>query len=315
MPEALAAAFPCGGCTGRADSVREWVRHLATMLLMLDGDLRPAAGRFTPYLVGADYGYNRARPGADIAAFGTGLAGREAGWMATTAPTRGTPNSKGSLRPPDWTRTCGACARPAVAPGSVEVYPGRSTPQRRGSQRDPPTGDGWRGCGRPSRRAHRSHRVFADREGLVDWLTSPAYLTARPSRCPGRALRVVVDAGWAPSGFASAATGFIAGEQVYRPSVGLITEPLPYPLRLPRRPTPGLRRRPAGDGVRPPHPACPGMAAATHRREQGSGPGMRAGAGTSKAGGGHDYHHQRRRVRVVRPRDLHVRVAGNGDER
>ena len=226
MPEAL-QPLPCGGCTAGRTASREWVRHLATMLLMLDGDLRAQQlGRpLHPYLVGADYGYNRARPGADIAAFGTGLAGREAGWIGHDSTDSWHAELKlieaAGLDPDVWglCPTCGGT-------GSVEVYPGQKYAAAAWEPTDPPTGDGWQLWETVSEGSPISP-VFADREGLVDWLTSPAYTHGTSVPMSREGAEGFVDAGWAPSGFASAATGFIAGEQVYEPSVGLITEPLP----------------------------------------------------------------------------------------
>jgi hypothetical protein len=198
----------CSDCGGRGTTpARQAVEHVANLLLMLDDD-RAAQARgqaLHPYFGG----YLDVRPSADVAAFGTGLAGREAGFIGHDAVDRWSATEKviraAGLDPQVW-GICPTCE----GHGNVERYPGQRAAAEAWEPTDPPTGGGWQLWETVSEGSPISP-VFADADGLIDWLCSPAYSWGGPMERESAAR--FVRAGWAPSLVFTPATGVVPGEQ------------------------------------------------------------------------------------------------------
>lgn len=80
------------------------------------------------------------------------------------------------------------------------------------AETDPPSGDGWQLWETVSEGSPISP-VFAEREGLIDWLCSSAYNFGVSTPMQREQAERFVESGWAPSFIASAATGLVPGEQ------------------------------------------------------------------------------------------------------
>jgi hypothetical protein len=200
VPDSL-SELPCparSACCDGATSARAWVDELAGLLLMLDEDLaaqRQGRGMH-PYFRSLPGGYPR--PSADIRELGTGLAGRESGllghdavdrWRATDALIRAA-----GLDPKIW-GLCPACNGHA----SVEAYPGQRADREKWERSEPPEGDGWQLWETVSEGSPISP-VFADAEGLAQWLTTPdACWGAMRRPMTIEQARGFVRVGWAPS--------------------------------------------------------------------------------------------------------------------
>lgn len=212
MPASLSLPN-CPDCDGHGTTTAlRWVIASAHMLLMLDDDLNDQArGRdMHPYF--RDY-YTTAhgtRPSPEIRELGTGLAGREAGFLGHDAIDGWTAAKKiiaaAGLDPETW-GYCQGCD------GSGTT----ATPDQRAAAdawepSDPPTGDGWQLWETVSEGSPISP-VFAEREGLIDWLCSAAYNWGVSTPLTREQAEHFTDLGWAPSFTASAATGVVPGEQ------------------------------------------------------------------------------------------------------
>lgn len=95
--------------------------------------------------------------------------------------------------------------------GSTEKYPGQRAEAEAWVPTPPPTGDGWQLWQTVSEGAPISP-VFADAEGLIQWMTTPAakWGASGPwSEAQARAF--VLGPGWAPSGFHTPETGWVDG--------------------------------------------------------------------------------------------------------
>jgi hypothetical protein len=169
MPESLEEKT-CGDCVNGSTAARAWVEHMAHLCLMLDDDRRSQAmGRpLHPYLQDIGHYSRDGRPSADIAEFGTGLAGREGGPVGHDAIDRWRATEKlitaAGLDPDVW-GICPTCA----GHGSVEVYPGQRAEAEAWEPSDPPTGDGWQMWQTTSEGSPMSP-VFATPEELARWL-------------------------------------------------------------------------------------------------------------------------------------------------
>lgn len=211
MPDALRLPT-CPDCDGRgATTARLWVLACAHMLLMLDDDLgAQARGReMHPYFREFYTSAHGTRPSADIREFGTGLAGREGdgmhdaidGWRAMDKVI-----SAAGLDPKVW----GYCAR-CGGNGDIGTAEEREAVEDWKST-DPPTGDGWQVWETVSEGSPISP-VFPDREGLIQWLMSPAYSWGISQPLTRGQAEGFTAAGWAPSMVAVAGSGVIPGEQ------------------------------------------------------------------------------------------------------
>ena len=94
--------------------------------------------------------------------------------------------------------------------GSLEAYPGQRAEAEAWEPTKPPEGEGWQLWETVSEGSPVTP-VFADAEGLVDYLSSPAY--PRPlSRAQAAGL---VEAGWVPSMVAVPGRGVVMGEELH----------------------------------------------------------------------------------------------------
>lgn len=96
--------------------------------------------------------------------------------------------------------------------GCVEAYPGQRAEAEAWERTEPPAGDGWQLWETVSEGSPISP-VFADADGLVDWLCSPAYTWGASTPTRREQAERFVQSGWAPSFVASAATGVVPGDQ------------------------------------------------------------------------------------------------------
>ncbi|SLH41729.1 hypothetical protein [Mycobacteroides abscessus] len=94
-------------------------------------------------------------------------------------------------------RFCATCA----GAGSLEKYPGQRAEAEAWAEEDhePPTGDGWQVWETVSEGSPISP-VFADREGLVTWLMSPANCWGIAEPLTREQAEGFVEAAWAPTG-------------------------------------------------------------------------------------------------------------------
>lgn len=213
-------------CFNGATGARAWVQQMAHMLLMLDDDRsaqergRPMHPYFAsmpwPYRTGDwDQPADSRRPSADIAEFGTGLAGRESSWLGHDAIDRWQAEEKliraAGLDPETW-GLCPTCK----GHGSVEKYPGQRADAEAWEGEEPPTGHGWQLWETVSEGSPISP-VFASAEALAEWMSTPACRRDNP-RWFGTDEKVYeydvalrfAQAGWAPS-LASGPAGVMDG--------------------------------------------------------------------------------------------------------
>jgi hypothetical protein len=211
MPDSLhEAPCPAGdACFNGETAARAWVGELAHLALMLDDDRRDQSrGRpMHPYFASIPHpGYTLdVRPSEDIAEFGAGLAGREAGLLGHDSVNRWRAHeafiTAAGLNPKVW-GICPDCD----GHGTVEAYEGQRADAEAWEPTEPPTGDGWQLWETVSEGSPVSP-VFNDAEGLAQWLTTPAGgEMAGPSRRPMtiEQARGFVGVGWAPSGVINA---------------------------------------------------------------------------------------------------------------
>lgn len=185
--------LPCPAgeaCRNGQTAAAAWVMSMTAMLLMLDGDLRAQQlGRpMHPYFNDvSSYGYG-CRPSEDIAEFGTGLAGREAGFMGHDAIDNWAAYRKiveaAGLDSGVW-GMCPACRGHAT----VEAFEGQRAEGEKWERTDPPKGDGWQLWETVSEGSPVSP-VFDTAEGLARHIGGDFYKT----------LAWVTGPGWAPSG-------------------------------------------------------------------------------------------------------------------
>jgi len=174
-------------CMSGSTPARAWVGQLAHMLLMLDDDRRAQhRGRpMHPYFDSVprptttheDF-FDRMRnprpvvprPSEDIAEFGTGLAGREGGWLGHDAIDRWNATDAlikaAGLDPEVW-GICQACG----GHGSVETYPGQRDEAEEWQREEPPEGEGWQLWETVSEGSPISP-VFPTAQELARWLAT-----------------------------------------------------------------------------------------------------------------------------------------------
>jgi hypothetical protein len=205
MPDELRLPS-CADCDGRGTTVAaEWVGSIADLLLMLDEDLNAQQrGRpIHPWLAEVPHRPD-GRPSADIAEFGTGLAGREASFMGHDAIDRWRATAaliKAAGLPETWGQ-CATCS------GHGEV----GTDEQRAaheawSSTEPPTGDGWQLWETVSEGSPISPPM-PTAEALAEWMGVNDCTVNGPMHYPA-ALRFV-KAGWAPS-FVGSPAGIQSG--------------------------------------------------------------------------------------------------------
>lgn len=104
--------------------------------------------------------------------------------------------------------TCSKCA----GHGSFEAYPGQREEAEKWEMTEPPAGEGWQVWETVSEGSPISP-VFADREGLIRWLMSPAYSWGVSQPLTREQAENFTGSGWAPTFIATAETGLVNGEQ------------------------------------------------------------------------------------------------------
>lgn len=216
MPESLhEAPCPAGDtCLNGETAARAWVGKVAYLLLMLDDDRsaqqrgRPMHPYFDsvprPYGPPPTYDSN-ARPSADIAEFGAGLAGREGSLMGHDALDHWSTKEKviraAGLDPEVW----GICPR-CYGHATVEAYPGQRAEAEAWEKSEPPTGEGWQLWETVSEGSPISP-VLPTAEALAQWIATPGNRDEMPYEA---ALRFVGE-GWAPSFVGSPGEGVMGG--------------------------------------------------------------------------------------------------------
>lgn len=185
-------------CLNGYTSARAWVQVVVRLLLQLDDDRYAQARGWpmhpyfdslpTPSVTGENLMdrifSNRTptvpRPSADIAEFGTGLAGRESSfmghdsinsWRATDVVI-----TAAGLDPNKW-GICPACGGHA----SVEAYPGQRAEADLWQPEDPPEGEGWQLWENVTEGSPISP-VFDTAQALARWLATPEGAEANNQR-------------------------------------------------------------------------------------------------------------------------------------
>jgi len=219
MPERLREARCPQGvhCLNGGTAARAWVTEVVRLLLMLDDDRRDQAQERpmhpyfgsvpAPHATGEDL-FTSLRgqrafvppPSPDIAEFGTGLAGRAAGFLGHDCLNEWAALSKvvtaAGLDPERW-GICPACEGHA----SVEAYPGQRAEADAWERTEPPAGEGWQLWETVSEGSPVSPAFGSDEE-LARWLTTTEGGQAiGPPHQPLtiEQARGFIRAGWAPS--------------------------------------------------------------------------------------------------------------------
>lgn len=204
MPERL-QSLPCPAgeaCENGSTAARAWVEAIARLLLQLDSDLQAQEQHrpIHPYLNDIGY-YGNARPSADIAEFGTGLAGREAGWIGHDSidAWRATAKLiKAAGLKKKWGR-CPTCKGRAY----VDAYEGQEADAEAWVPIDPPVGEWWQVWETVSEGSPVSP-AFATPEELAAYVVDnestrgPRGFVAPITQA--QALAWITGPGWAPSG-------------------------------------------------------------------------------------------------------------------
>lgn len=105
-------------------------------------------------------------------------------------------------------KTCKTCK----GHGSVEAYEGQREEAENWESTDPPAGEGWQVWETTSEGSPISP-VFPDREGVIQWLMSPAYNRGMSRSLTRKQAENFVGNGWAPSFFIDI-NGVHPGEQM-----------------------------------------------------------------------------------------------------
>ncbi len=220
---------PCENCDGGETWASRWLYRLCNRINLLAGDVRladhgepihpyfaedpappiqwrrdPVTGR--PYSADA---YDVMRPSTDITDLIAGIAGcapAEVGDFHS-------PNTEYDIYRAliaasgieDW----GTCSR-CEGRGEFEAYPGQFAEREAWEPTEPPEGDGWQLWSTVSDGSPASP-VFPDAEALAEWLLTESAGLARCSSMD--VARRFVQAGWAPSGYSSSATGAVLGPE------------------------------------------------------------------------------------------------------
>ena len=199
MPDRLHET-PCPDCDSRGTTTaRQWVEQIAYLLLMLDDDLNDQArGRqMHPYFRDTGSRAWNVRPSADIAEFGTGLAGREGSFLGHDSIDSWRATEKviaaAGLDPDTW----GYC-RTCKGHGSTETYPGQRAEAEAWEMTEPPTGDGWQIWETVSEGSPITP-VFATAEALAE------HYAAEKDGSAASVLEWLHGPGWSPSGIISSA--------------------------------------------------------------------------------------------------------------
>ena len=175
------------------------VEAITNLFLTLDEDRRSQhQGRpMHPYLTALRNVYTARRPGPEIADLGTGLAGREMGFLghdsidqyrATSAVIKAA-----GLDPETW-GICPMCQ----GHGAVETYPGQRDAAEAWEPTEPPEGDGWQLWETVSEGSPITE-VYPSRDQLIAYLMSPANCWGISRPLTREQAEAFVGEGWAPS--------------------------------------------------------------------------------------------------------------------
>lgn len=104
------------------------------------------------------------------------------------------------------------CCEVCKGHGTVEKYPGQRAEQEAWEPTEPPAGEGWQVWETVSEGSPISP-VFADREGLIRWLMSPAYSWGTSRPLTRQQAENFTESAWAPTMVLSAETGLVNGDQ------------------------------------------------------------------------------------------------------
>jgi hypothetical protein len=98
--------------------------------------------------------------------------------------------------------------------GCIESYPGQRAEQEKWyeEEHEPPAGEGWQVWETVSEGSPISP-VFADREGLIQWLMSPAYTWGTSRPLTREQAENFTEAAWAPTGIVTS-EGVFPGDQM-----------------------------------------------------------------------------------------------------
>lgn len=206
---------PCPDCAGGQTYAAWWLQRLCQRLAMLATDVadqqrgRPMHPWLTqdPYPAHVETGDSRtpwqvARPSEDIIALVEGL-GAEPGLLGYSGSDHkmfaAIVKAAGLTAFTDdasenFEHSWGIC-RTCDGRGTTETYPGQRAEADAWEATEPPTGDGWQAWEDVSEGSPISP-VFATREGLVEWFTTPASAWgARRQPLTRRQAEALVDAG------------------------------------------------------------------------------------------------------------------------
>ena len=217
-PERL-QELPCPAkCSNGNTAAGEWLTKMVHLLLMLPDEVpgrkspdtdSARRGTLHPWLQSMEWRPS-VPPSEDIAELTGGLAGRPPrgafghdaidNWQACKAIV-----SAAGLNPDSW-GLCPVCQGHA----RVEAYEGQRAEAEAWESTGPPAGDGWQLWETVSEGSPVSP-VFADAEGLAQWLTSPAAKYSRLSSLD--VARKFVADGWAPTFVSTPETGFVSGAE------------------------------------------------------------------------------------------------------
>lgn len=191
--------LPCpegDACRNGMTAAGAWVMSMASLTLMLDEDIRAQSRQqpLHPYLRDVPtYSYG-CRPSQDIIEFGTGLAGREAGFMGHDAIDTWRAYEKlveaAGLDTKKW-GYCPACQ----GCGSAEAYPGQRADAEAWEPTDPPEGESW-----------QLWETVSEGSPISPAFETPDELARHIGGDFEKTLAWVTGVGWAPSGIASAGT-------------------------------------------------------------------------------------------------------------
>jgi len=239
MGEELQGA-QCPDCSSGYTWAAMWVQKTFYRLSMLAADVgeqvrgRPlhpwlAADPMAPYddrgeplsRNGAWVTYPVPRPGQDMVQFVAALSGEPESSVvdrfgSSTVAWRVQVRLNELLGlPEDW-GICPTCD----GHGSVEKYPGQRADAEAWERTDPPTGDGWQLWETVSEGSPISP-VFATADGLIDWMTTPAAKWGAVGPWTREQAAAFVNGpGWAPTGIATASTGWVDGVSAVSLNIG-----------------------------------------------------------------------------------------------
>lgn len=209
MPESL--SFPdCETCDGSGSTTAlDWL-HAVTTLLSCLGDepnAQERGRRIHPYLTSL-MAHPDKRPGPEIVELTAGLAGREPGWIAHDSIDHWNFDKKiiAAAGLPDTWGQCPTCS----GRGHLAT-PEQEAAQEAWERTEPPEGEGYQLWETVSEGSPITP-VFATAEELARWMTTHRWGSQTDLMASSFEVAMrFIDAGWAPSGMASAEHGVESG--------------------------------------------------------------------------------------------------------